>query len=131
VTVTASDLTTGTLPHAQLPALLSGDIPNNAANTSGTSGNGYIYKGTIALSGTITSASYANFTVAVTGATSTTICAGSFNGAFIGVTGFIPATTGMLAIGSYPTTGYCNFTVVNNTSASITLPSTTLNVVAF
>jgi len=36
VVVSASDLTTGTLPHAQLPALLSGDIPNNAANTSGT-----------------------------------------------------------------------------------------------
>src|SRR5208283_1385943 len=31
VTVAASDITTGTLPHAQLPALVSGDIPNNAA----------------------------------------------------------------------------------------------------
>lgn len=39
VTVSASDLTTGTLPHAQLPALVSADIPNNAANTSGTSAN--------------------------------------------------------------------------------------------
>lgn len=39
VTVSASDLTTGTLPHAQLPALLSADIPNNAANTSGTAAN--------------------------------------------------------------------------------------------
>lgn len=38
VTVSASDLTTGTLPHAQLPTLLSGDIPNNAANTSGNAG---------------------------------------------------------------------------------------------
>lgn len=38
VTVSASDITTGTLPHAQLPALVSGDIPNNAANTSGTAG---------------------------------------------------------------------------------------------
>jgi hypothetical protein len=37
VVVSASDLTTGTLPHAQLPSLVSGDIPNNAANTSGTS----------------------------------------------------------------------------------------------
>jgi hypothetical protein len=35
VTVSASDLTAGTLAHAQLPALVSGDIPNNAANTSG------------------------------------------------------------------------------------------------
>ena len=39
VTVSASDLSTGTLPHAQLPTLLSGDIPNNAANTSGTAAN--------------------------------------------------------------------------------------------
>ena len=37
VIISASDLTTGTLPHAQLPALQSGDIPSNAANTSGTS----------------------------------------------------------------------------------------------
>ncbi len=39
VTVSASDLTTGTLPHGQLPTLVSGDIPNNAANTSGTAAN--------------------------------------------------------------------------------------------
>ena len=31
----AGDLRTGALPHAQLPALVSGDIPTNAANTSG------------------------------------------------------------------------------------------------
>jgi hypothetical protein len=39
VIVSASDLTTGTLPHAQLPTLLSADIPNNAANTTGTAAN--------------------------------------------------------------------------------------------
>jgi hypothetical protein len=39
VVISASDITTGTLPHAQLPALVSGDIPNNAANTSGTALN--------------------------------------------------------------------------------------------
>ncbi len=39
VVVSASDLTTGTLPHGQLPALVGGDIPNNAANTSGTAAN--------------------------------------------------------------------------------------------
>jgi hypothetical protein len=39
VTVSASDLTTGTLPHVQLPALVSGDIPNNGANTTGTAAN--------------------------------------------------------------------------------------------
>ena len=39
VTVSASDLTSGTLPHAQLPALVSADIPNNSANTSGSAGS--------------------------------------------------------------------------------------------
>jgi hypothetical protein len=39
VTISASDIITGTLPHAQLPSLVSGDIPNNAANTSGTAAN--------------------------------------------------------------------------------------------
>jgi hypothetical protein len=38
VAVSASDLTTGTLPHAQLPVLVSGDVPNNTANTTGTAG---------------------------------------------------------------------------------------------
>jgi hypothetical protein len=37
--INASEVNSGTLPHAQLPALLSGDIPNNAANTSGTAAN--------------------------------------------------------------------------------------------
>ena len=39
VTVSAAEITVGTLPHAQLPALVSGDIPNNAANTSGSAGS--------------------------------------------------------------------------------------------
>ena len=36
LSTSASNFTTGTLPHAQLPTLLSGDIPNNAANTTGS-----------------------------------------------------------------------------------------------
>ena len=43
--VSAANLT-GTLPHAQLPALVSGDIPNNAANTTGTAAN---VTGTVAI----------------------------------------------------------------------------------
>jgi hypothetical protein len=39
VVVSASDITTGTLPHAQLPALVSADIPANASNTTGTASN--------------------------------------------------------------------------------------------
>ena len=39
VTISASDLTTGTLPHAQLPTLLTSDIPNPLnQNTTGTAG---------------------------------------------------------------------------------------------
>lgn len=38
-TTNASNISSGTLPHSQLPTLLSGDIPNNAANTSGTAAN--------------------------------------------------------------------------------------------
>jgi len=38
-TTNASNVTSGTLPHAQLPALVSGDVPNNAANTTGTAAN--------------------------------------------------------------------------------------------
>jgi hypothetical protein len=66
IVVSASDITTGTLPHAQLPTLLSGDIPNNAANTSGTAAN---LSGTPALpSGTtaITQASSDNSTLLAT-----------------------------------------------------------------
>ena len=36
ITISASDVATGMLPHAQLPPLVSGDIPNNSANTTGT-----------------------------------------------------------------------------------------------
>lgn len=40
VTISASDLTTGTLPHAQLPTLLSTDIPASiTSNTSGYAGS--------------------------------------------------------------------------------------------
>lgn len=46
IVVSASDLTTGTLPHAQLPTLLSGDIPNNAANTSGNAGTATVLAAT-------------------------------------------------------------------------------------
>jgi hypothetical protein len=69
VVVSASDLTTGMLPHTQLPALVSGDIPSNAANTSGTaaglSGTPNIAVGTVT-AGAVTSSGI------ITGANDTT-----------------------------------------------------------
>lgn len=57
VVVSASDLSTGTLPHAQLPALLSADIPANAANTSGTAAGVTGDAGTVtSTTGTVTTA---------------------------------------------------------------------------
>ncbi|MFZ1084518.1 MAG: hypothetical protein WAN35_06100, partial [Terracidiphilus sp.] len=72
VTVSASDLTTGTLPHAQLPALVSADIPNNSANTSGTAAN---VTGTVAVTNGGTGATSASAALSSLGAvgTSTTV----------------------------------------------------------
>ncbi len=62
--MSASDVTTGTLPHAQLPALVSGDIPNNAANTTGTAAN---LSGTPALPSGTTLPGYATTGTLVSG----------------------------------------------------------------
>lgn len=59
-------------------------------------------------------------------ATTDTVTA-SFNADPTAVTGYIPATTGMLTIVGYPTAGNVNWKVCNNTSASITPGAITLN----
>ena len=51
----------------------------------------------------------------------------SFNGDPTAVTGYVPLTTGMLAIVAYPTAGNVNFKVCNNTSSAITPGAITLN----
>jgi len=68
VTVSASDLTTGTLAHAQLPALVSGDIPNNGANTTGTAANvtGTVVLGNGGTGATTAAAALANLLPGVT-----------------------------------------------------------------
>ena len=66
-------------------------------------------------------------TVTATGTLTTDVVTASFNGDPTAVTGYIPATTGMLAIIPYPTTNTANFKVCNNTSASITPGALTLN----
>jgi hypothetical protein len=96
---------------------------NSASWIAGTAGS----YGT----GSIGSAAYMTFAVAVTGVTPK-ICLASFNGAFIGITGFIPSISGGLQIGPYASAGQCNFTVINDTGSAISLPNTTtLSVLAF
>jgi hypothetical protein len=65
--------------------------------------------------------------VAATGVLTTDVIEASFNGDPTGITGYVPATTGMLTIIPYPTAGYVNFKVCNNTSAGITPGAVTLN----
>jgi hypothetical protein len=88
-----------------------------------------IASGTSAL-GTSAISSAACATVVTTAATNTAttdVVLASFNGDPTAVTGYIPATAGMLTIISYPTSGNVNFKVCNNTSASITPGAITLN----
>jgi hypothetical protein len=65
--------------------------------------------------------------VAATGVLTTDVIEVSFNGDPTGVTGYVPATMGMLTIIPYPTAGYVNFKVCNNTGSSITPGGITLN----
>jgi len=96
VTVSASDLTTGTLPHAQLPTLVSGDIPNNAANTSGTAAN---------LSGTPT----------LPNGTAATTQSGGDNSTKLATTAYVRSEIQMAwscpVAGTSSTVQYCNWTL--------------------
>lgn len=88
-----------------------------------------IASGTSAMgTGAITSATCATVvTTAATNTATTDVVLASFNGDPTAVTGYIPATTGMLTIIAYPTSGNVNFKVCNNSSASITPGAITLN----
>jgi hypothetical protein len=66
-------------------------------------------------------------TVTATGTATTDTLTASFNSDPTAVTGYIPATAGMLTIISYPTANAANFRVCNNTTASITPGAITLN----
>lgn len=66
-------------------------------------------------------------TVAGTNIATTDTLLASFNGDPTAVTGYIPATTGMLTIIGYPTAGNANFKACNNTSSSVTPGAITLN----
>ncbi len=89
----------------------------------------YIASGTSALgTGAISSATCATVvTTVATGTASTDTIIATFNADPTAVTGYIPATAGMLTIISYPTTNNVNFKVCNNTNASVTPGAITLN----
>jgi hypothetical protein len=88
-----------------------------------------IASGTAALgTSAIASAACATVVTATAINTATTdVLTASFNGDPTAVTGYIPATAGMLTIISYPTANTANFKVCNNSNASITPGAITLN----
>lgn len=88
-----------------------------------------IASGTSALgTGAIGSAACATVvTTTATNTATTDVVLASFNGDPHAVTGYIPSTSGMLTIISYPTANNVNFLVCNNTSGSITPGAITLN----
>lgn len=88
-----------------------------------------IAQGTSALgTGAISSATCATVvTTTATGTATTDVVNWGFNGDPTGVTGYAPATAGMLIIVAYPSSGNVNFKVCNNTTSSITPGAITLN----
>jgi hypothetical protein len=92
---------------------------NNSTIASGTSALG---------TGAITSATCATVvTTSAPGVATTDVVLGAFNGDPTAVTGYIPATAGMLTIVGYPTANNVNWKVCNNTSSSVTPGAITLN----
>lgn len=89
----------------------------------------FIASGTSVLgTGAISSATCATVvTTAATGTATTDVIWWGFNSDPTAVTGYVPATTGMLTIIAYPTTDNVNFKVCNNTTASVTPGARTLN----
>jgi hypothetical protein len=135
-TTSAAALTSGSLiTGAGLQAMQAtttgaGVVAALAGNLSAAGGmTATIAAGTSAL-GTSAIASGVCATVVTTAATNTAttdVVMASFNGDPTAVTGYTPATTGMLTIISYPSANNVNFKVCNSTSASITPGAITLN----
>ena len=75
----------------------------------------------------ISSASHNLTTVSATGVLTTDTILATVNGSIIAITGYVPATAGMLSIYAYPTADNVNFDVINNTSGAITPGAVTVN----
>jgi len=133
LTGTAASLTAGTASAVAVGGItgLGTGVATAAANNLSAAGGitTTIASGTAVLgTSLIGSAACASaVTVAATNVATTDTVTASFNGDPTGVTGYVPLTTGMLAIIGYPTSGNVNFKVCNNTSAGITPGAITLN----
>jgi hypothetical protein len=97
---------------------------SNAGGLTSTIASGTSAMGT----GAITSATCATVvTTTATNTATTDVIGWGFNGDPHAVTGYIPATAGMLTIIAYPTSNNVNFLVCNNTAGSVTPGAITLN----
>lgn len=109
----------GTNVGAALGATLSA-----AGGVSSTIASGTSAMGTSAIS----SATCATVvTTSATNTATTDVIWWGFNGDPTGVTGYVPATAGMLTIIAYPSANNVNFKVCNNSSSSISPGAITLN----
>ena len=101
-----------------------GVIGGTTAGLSQTLASGTSAMGTSAISsGTCATV----VSTAATGTATTDVVHWGFNGDPTGVTGYAPSANGMLTIMAYPTSGYVNYKVCNNTASSITPGALTLN----
>ena len=101
-----------------------GIAPGSAGGFSTTIASGTSALGTSAIS---SGACASVVTTSATNTATTDVIMAGFNGDPTGVTGYAPATAGMLTIISYPSANNVNFKVCNNTSSSITPGAITLN----
>jgi len=126
-----SDLATLNAPTAtQLAATPSQCGSGYAATGIAASGNAncmadqalvVVASGSTALSTSQIAAGGSSVTTATaTGAAAGNFIAANFHGSPVAVTGFIPGTSGTLAITAYLTSGNINFLVYNNTASAIT-----------
>jgi hypothetical protein len=104
------------------------DNSTKVATTAYVDGH-YIASGTAAMgTSAISSGACASVvSVSATGVATTDVIAATPNADPTGVTGYAVSASGSLYIQAYPTAGYVNFKVCNNTSASLTPGALTLN----
>lgn len=131
---TAATANTGTSGH-NLPFLdgnntwsgsnnFTGGATVNSTPISVTIASSPIALGTSAISSATCAAAVS---ASALGVTTSDVIIANFSADPTSTTGYIPATTGMLAIIVYPTANNVNFKVCNNTAASITPGAVTIN----